>query len=77
MGVLISRVKGGRLSTNTRVGVGIVGLGRMGMVYAQDLAYRVRQANLVAACDIRPEVESGSKETGDSQMVLALSGADR
>jgi len=52
------------LSTNTRVGVGIVGLGRMGMVYAQDLAYRVRQANLVAACDIRPEVESEAKKLG-------------
>jgi inositol 2-dehydrogenase len=52
------------LSQNRQISVGIIGLGRMGMVYAQDLAYRVPQANLVAACDIRGEVESDAKRLG-------------
>jgi inositol 2-dehydrogenase len=36
----------------------------MGLVYAEDLAYRVPQANLVAAADINPAVEAGAKALG-------------
>jgi scyllo-inositol 2-dehydrogenase (NAD+) len=50
-----------------RINVGLIGVGRMGLVYAQDLAYRVRGANLVAACDINPGVEASARELGVSQ----------
>ncbi len=35
--------------------VGIVGLGRMGKEYAKNLAFKIRHADLVAACSIDPE----------------------
>jgi scyllo-inositol 2-dehydrogenase (NAD+) len=39
----------------------------MGMVYAEDLAYRVPQANLYAASDINPEIEAKAKALGASK----------
>ena len=43
----------------TRLRVGLIGLGRLGRVYARDLAARVREARLVAVCDPVDEVVSG------------------
>jgi len=39
-----------------RLNVGVIGLGRLGRVYAQDLAQRVPNARLVAVADRQPEV---------------------
>ena len=47
-----------------KINVGLVGVGRMGLVYAEDLAYRVPQANLVAASDINPAIEASAKALG-------------
>ena len=48
---------------STRINVGVIGLGRMGRVYATYLASRVRNARLVAVADRSPDVaESFSKE---------------
>ncbi len=41
---------------STRLNVGVVGLGRMGRVYARDLAQRVPNARLVAVADPLPAV---------------------
>lgn len=49
-----------------RINVGLIGVGRMGLVYAQDLAFRVRGCNLVAACDLNPAVEASARELGVS-----------
>jgi len=38
-----------------RINVGLIGVGRLGNMYADFLAYRVPQANLVAVADIIPE----------------------
>src|SRR6188508_3246730 len=38
----------------------------MGLVYAQDLAFRVRGCNLVAACDLNPAFETSARELGVS-----------
>jgi inositol 2-dehydrogenase len=42
-----------------RLNVGVIGLGRLGRVYAQDLAQRVPNARLVAVADLKPEVAEG------------------
>ena len=49
---------------NRKINVGLIGVGRMGLVYAEDLAYRVPQANLVAASDVNPESEAKAKALG-------------
>ena len=36
--------------------VGVIGLGRLGRVYAADLAHRVPEARLVAVADVQPEL---------------------
>jgi inositol 2-dehydrogenase len=41
-------------STRTRLGVGLIGLGRLGRVYARDLATRIPQTRLVAVADTAP-----------------------
>src|ERR1041385_4247749 len=41
-----------------RLNVGVIGLGRMGSVYATDLAQRVPNARLVAVADVQPECAS-------------------
>ena len=38
-----------------KVKIGIVGLGRLGMHHAQNLQYKVRNAELTAACSLVPE----------------------
>ena len=35
----------------SKVGIGIIGCGRMGQRYAQDIAFRIPEARLVAVCD--------------------------
>lgn len=52
---------------NKKINVGLVGLGRMGMVYAADLAYRLPQAKLLAASDINPALEVQVNELGVSR----------
>jgi scyllo-inositol 2-dehydrogenase (NAD+) len=52
----------------SRINVGLVGLGRLGRVYASYLANRVPNANLVAVADWHPAVaETYAKETGISR----------
>jgi len=41
-----------------KLGVGVVGLGRLGKIYALDLAHRVPNANLVAVADAQSDVAS-------------------
>jgi scyllo-inositol 2-dehydrogenase (NAD+) len=49
----------------SRLNVGVVGLGRMGHVYASNLAQRVPNARLVAVADIQADVtESFAKDYG-------------
>lgn len=48
-----------------KVNVGIIGLGRLGKVYAEDLALRVPNANLIAVADIEKDLaESFAKQYG-------------
>ncbi len=39
-----------------KINVGLIGVGRLGSMYAEFLAYRVPQANLVAVADLIPVV---------------------
>ena len=39
-----------------RLKVGLIGLGRMGRVYAANLAHRVPNAQLIAVADVRADV---------------------
>ena len=39
-----------------KLNVGVIGLGRLGNVYAADLAHRVPQANLIAVADLNAEL---------------------
>jgi inositol 2-dehydrogenase len=41
-------------SGRTRLGVGLIGLGRLGRVYARDLASRIPETRLVAVADTNP-----------------------
>lgn len=50
-----------------KINVGLVGVGRMGMVYAEDLAFRVPQANLLAASDVQPDAEQKARSLGVSK----------
>ncbi|MEM9723639.1 MAG: Gfo/Idh/MocA family oxidoreductase [Bacteroidota bacterium] len=45
-----------------KVKVGIVGLGRLGKKYAEDLVYRVHQAEVLAACSLQEEERTYAKE---------------
>ncbi len=42
--------------TRRRLGVGLIGLGRLGRVYARDLATRIPETRLVAVADVDPAV---------------------
>ena len=45
--------------------IGIVGLGRLGKVHAQNIAYKIPNAELTAACSIVPaELEYAKQELG-------------
>ena len=41
-----------------KVKVGVVGLGRLGKVHAQNLRYKIPGAELTAACSIVPDRKS-------------------
>ncbi len=45
-----------------RLRVGLIGLGRLGGVYARDLASRILETRLVAVCDPRDEVVSAAAD---------------
>jgi myo-inositol 2-dehydrogenase/D-chiro-inositol 1-dehydrogenase len=45
-----------------RLRVGLIGLGRLGRVYARDLACRIQETRLVALCDPLDEVVSGAAD---------------
>ena len=48
-----------------KIKVGIAGLGRLGKVHAQNLAFKIPNAELTAACSIAPhELEYAKKELG-------------
>jgi scyllo-inositol 2-dehydrogenase (NAD+) len=50
---------------NSRLNIGVIGLGRLGRVYATDLAHRVPNARLVAVADKQADLaESFAKEFG-------------
>lgn len=52
-----------------KIKVGIAGLGRLGKVHAYNLAYKIPNAELVAACSIVPEeLEYAKKELGVSEI---------
>ena len=51
-----------------RLNVGVLGLGRLGRVYAADLAHRVPNANLIAVADPRADLaESFARDYGVSR----------
>lgn len=48
-----------------KVKVGIAGLGRLGKVHANNIAYKIPNAELTAACSIMPaELEYAQNELG-------------
>ena len=47
-----------------KVRIGIVGLGRLGMRHAENLAFRVRGARLEAACALEPDRVAHVRATG-------------
>jgi myo-inositol 2-dehydrogenase/D-chiro-inositol 1-dehydrogenase len=51
--------------TRTKVRIGVAGLGRLGKHHAENLVYRVKKAEVVAACSIVPEeLEYAKSELG-------------
>jgi len=54
--------------TNPRLRIGIAGLGRMGRRHAENLAHKVPQSELVAACSpVQDELEWAKGELGVAQ----------
>lgn len=51
-----------------RIKTGIVGLGRLGMHHAEDLFYRIPEADLVAACSVVPDELEKVKAWGISDV---------
>ena len=47
-----------------KINVGLVGVGRLGVLYARYLAYQIPNSNLLAASDIDPAAETIAKELG-------------
>jgi len=45
-----------------KVNIGIVGLGRLGKSYAENIAFNIRHAELVAACSLNPDELTWAKE---------------
>ena len=45
-----------------QMNIGLIGAGRLGMMYAEYLSYRVPQANLIAVADLIPERATGCVE---------------
>jgi inositol 2-dehydrogenase len=48
----------------SKINVGLIGVGRMGLIYAEDLTYRVPGARLVASSDANPAAEAPVRELG-------------
>ena len=48
----------------SKINVGLVGVGRLGALYARYLAYQIPNSNLLAASDIDPATETIAKELG-------------
>ena len=54
--------------TNPRLRIGIVGLGRMGRRHAENLAHKIAESELVAACSpVADELEWAKRELGVAQ----------
>ena len=49
-------------ASNTRLAVGVIGLGRLGRVYARDLSGRIPETRLVAVADPAPGVAADAAE---------------
>lgn len=71
------------MSPGTRLNVGLIGLGRLGRVYAACLSSRIPQTRLVAVCDPQPGLASEISETfeipschADSADLIANPGVD-
>ena len=54
-----------------RIKVGIVGLGRLGAVHAQNLAYKIAGCTLVAACSLHEHERNWAKEELNVQQTYA------
>src|SRR5262245_66190823 len=48
----------------TKINVGLIGVGRLGALYARYLAYQIPASNLLAASDSNPATEAVAKELG-------------
>ena len=52
-----------------KINVGIIGLGRLGIRYAENFIHRIKNAELVAACSVAPrELEYAASELGIPQL---------
>src|SRR5262245_64866588 len=51
----------------SKINVGLVGVGRLGKLYARYLAYQIPNSNLLAASDTDPAAESIARELGVSK----------
>lgn len=49
---------------NKKISVGLIGMGRMGLIYAEDLSYRVANVRLTAVSDVNPAAEEKAGELG-------------
>ncbi len=48
----------------TKINVGLIGVGRLGALYARYLAYQIPASNLIAASDTNPATEAVARELG-------------
>ncbi len=48
----------------SKINVGLIGVGRLGVLYARYLAYQIPTANLLAASDVNPAAEAFAREMG-------------
>src|SRR5262249_15706597 len=48
----------------TKINVGLIGVGRLGALYARYLAYQIPTSNLLAASDTNPATEPLARELG-------------
>jgi inositol 2-dehydrogenase len=50
-----------------KINVGLIGVGRLGVLYARYLALHIPNSNLIAASDANPEAEAAARELGVSK----------
>src|SRR5262245_46579241 len=48
----------------TKINIGLIGVGRLGALYARYLAYQIPNSNLLAASDTNPAAEAIARELG-------------